>query len=120
MAFLCLTLIFKVVVPVGYMPDFDAVRQGVYKIKICSGMDHHAQSDEQHTNSQNTNHKIDKSGDGYCPFAGMHASALTIAGIFLAALLFLWQQLRFTDRMGVIQPVSVSSAWPQAPPFYLA
>lgn len=124
-AFLCLTLMFKVLVPVGFMPDFEAMRQGIYKVTICSGMAHHAMLDDESQQpsgdmSHGGGHKTEKPGNDYCPFAGMHASALALTSIFLAVLLLVWRRLRFAPTCGAFQPKTLPAAWPRGPPLILA
>ena len=112
-------------VPVGFMPDFNAMRQGVYKVTICTGMGHQSVLVDQNQKladglAQNNDHKTDKSGHDYCPFAGMHASAIPLVAIFLAALLLVWCRIRFMPIYGTFQSSILTAAWPRAPPLRFA
>ena len=124
-AFLCLALLFKVLVPVGFMPDFNALRHGVYKITICTGTGHQSILVDQNQKmvdgqTQKNDHRSDKFGNDYCPYAGMHASALPLVAILLATLLLVWRRLRFVPTYGTIQSMAHGAAWPRGPPLHLA
>ncbi len=122
---LCLTLLFKVVIPVGFMPDMDALQHGVYKITICSGYHHAEMLVDDHQKPVNdsgkneTSHKTSKTITTLCPFAGINSSALPVAILALALLLF-WRELLFRPKTDVIRSVSLASAWPRGPPLRLA
>ena len=70
--------------------------------------------------SHGGSHKTEKPSNDYCPFAGMHASALALTSIFLAALLLVWRRLRFVPTYGAFQSAALAAAWPRGPPLILA
>jgi hypothetical protein len=120
---LCFTLLFKVVVPVGFMPDLRALQHGIYKIKICSSFGSQNIFVDQNQNPvdgdhQNTDHKSEKAGP-ICPFAGLQAAGLPLAFLLLTLPLF-WRQVRYITRAEAVQSIGLISAWPRGPPLHLA
>ena len=119
---LCITLLFKVIVPVGFMPDFDNLQRGLVQIKVCTGFGpQNVWVDQKQSNppSSDSGHKTEKSGGVDCPFAGMHASSLAVAELILA-LLLVWQQIRYGINYKTYAAIALTAAWPRGPPSHLA
>jgi hypothetical protein len=121
---LCIALMFRVIVPAGFMPDMAAMQHGMYKIRICTGygpqnMNMSVDQGQKQTDSgkTDTDHKSEK--HSLCPFAGMQGSALLVLGIILA-LILLWRQVRFVPESAFRLSPSLASAWPRGPPLHLA
>jgi hypothetical protein len=120
---LCIALLFKVIVPTGFMPDMDALQHGIYKIKICTGygakeifVDQNQKSTD--TQQNHPDHKSEKHGS-LCAFAGLHAAGLPVA-ILTLALLLLWRQSRYSPKTELIRSTFPSAMWARGPPLYLA
>ena len=120
---LCLTLMFRVIVPVGYMPDLNALQHGFFKITICSAHgakdiwidQNQNQVDPQHQHQ--SNHQTGK--HDVCSFAGLHASVIPILS-FALALLLLLRKVRYKLIDADIRSTVLVSAYPRGPPFHLA
>jgi hypothetical protein len=120
---LCLTLLFKVMVPVGFMPDLGALQHGIYKIKICSSFGTQNIFVDQTQkpvdgDHQNKDHKAEKA-DSTCPFAGLQTTGLPLAFLLLTLTLF-WLQFRYVLRGKDLLAIGITSSWPRGPPLQLA
>jgi hypothetical protein len=120
---MCFTLLFKVLVPVGFMPDMAALQHGIYKLTICTGSGAKEITVDQNqkpidAGQKDSGHKTGKSGNTFCPFAGIHGGAIPVL-ILALALSLLWRQLRFKPQAFVLQSVGRVSMWPRAPPAFI-
>lgn len=116
--FLCFALFLKVVVPVGFMPDLDALQQGVFKITICSSygaqeilVDKNLKEigkAGQHNNNGKQNHDV-------CPFGAAPQAALVFALIIFALTSFYILQYSIHRDRWLIQQVSIAP-WARGPP----
>jgi len=115
---LCLTLLFKVVIPVGFMPDMEALGRGVLTITICSSV-----GAKEILVDQNLK-EVDKSGphnnqgknhQDVCPFGAAPQTALT-AAIFIFGLLslFIFRYFLFAQHLPLRR--CNYAAWPRGPP----
>lgn len=122
---LCLALLLQAAVPLGFMPDMGALQQGVFKIKICTGLstkevyvDQNQKlipTDQEHKQDQP---KKTTAGHTLCPFAGMHDWVLPL--LFLAlAFLCLKETTTFLLGTSKFSGAVPTAAWPQAPPLPL-
>ncbi len=114
---LCVTMMFKVMVPLGYMPDFEAMRHGVYRIALCKGTSHESVlMTKQGTPLQDHHQQPDAPGDdGICPFAGVNGLLLLAVAIVLALQKLRWRY-RFHPLPRWEQFPTYGLAWPRAPP----
>ena len=120
---LCFVLLFKMLVPAGFMPDMNALQHGVYKITICSAdgakniwVDKDQQSGDGKAAPA---HKTGKMGGAFCPFAGVNASIIPVVALILTMLL-LWRRSRYAFAADPLSSFSTTSSWPRAPPALLA
>ena len=121
-ALLCLTLIFRVLVPVGYMPDFEAMRHGIVRITICTGYGTQVLALDKDGGKKPGHHSDGDDGKlshQLCPFAGANGLALGVAAVFLAALLIVWQRLRHIPVTAPAPDLLLCAAWPRGPPTIL-
>ncbi|MEJ0063835.1 MAG: DUF2946 family protein [Alphaproteobacteria bacterium] len=113
-------LLLKAAMPLGFMPDMAALRQGIVKITICS-----AYGAQQIYVDQDLN-KTDPKKDGgehqaekhfqFCPFEKASSFAPpAMAALFAVPFLFLYFKRRH-EPDSRLRHEHVTAAWPRAPP----
>jgi len=121
--FLCLALVFKVLVPVGYMPDFNALQHGTLRITMCTG---HGpvdladwKSEHGSTNDSHNNGKHESHNDTLCSFgANANLLANVIPAPQLVALLTGFVFLSFMRAYRQRYSRIYANASPRSPPIF--
>lgn len=116
---LCFILLFRILVPFGYMPDLDGLRHGVIKLVICSSSGKHTLILPADYNPKKDHPASDGKAPQHvtaCPFAGLqhHADLPAISAFTVALFWFVTHAPRPQDH--VRQSSVLLTAWPRAPP----
>jgi hypothetical protein len=109
---LCFALLAKLAIPVGFMPDMQALAHGIYKITVCSAegakqiwVDH----------GQKQDHPAPQAGHDQCPFAAAHLLAPPVLTFIVVP--FILRALMLspprTERLSLLATII---AWPRGPP----
>ncbi|MBP7252026.1 MAG: hypothetical protein KBA75_00920 [Alphaproteobacteria bacterium] len=104
------------------MPDFAALRHGIVRIVICTGFGTQSVLLDKDGNEKPAHHSDNDGGTlahELCPFSGVNSLTLGTVAVLLAALLIVWQRLRYAAETPLTPALFQIAALPRGPPTIL-